>query len=88
MGVCTIRSMLFTVTHWYKYLYLLLNSFVVLFFKEFERSETAGTESSWFMWFKTEYELAKFERSLLEAWQELFQVCVSITQLPLFDLGL
>ncbi|XP_020626013.1 pleckstrin homology domain-containing family M member 2-like [Orbicella faveolata] len=40
----------------------------------FERSELAGTESSWFVWFKTEYELAKFERGLLQAWQELFQV--------------
>ncbi|XP_078373307.1 pleckstrin homology domain-containing family M member 2-like isoform X1 [Oculina patagonica] len=41
---------------------------------EFERSEIAGRESSWFVWFKTEYELAKFERALLEAWQELFQI--------------
>jgi len=41
---------------------------------EFERSELAGTESSWFIWFKTEYELAKFERALLEDWRDLFQV--------------
>lgn len=41
---------------------------------EFERSEAAVTESSWFVWFKTEYELAKFERALWEAWKELFQV--------------
>ncbi len=46
--------------------------------KEFERSEIAGRESSWFVWFKTEYELAKFERALLEAWQELFQVCMCV----------
>ena len=45
-------------------------------FKEFERSEIADTESSWFVWFKTEYELAKFEHALLEAWRELFQVCI------------
>lgn len=41
---------------------------------EFERNEMAGTESSWFVWFKTEYELAKFERALLDAWRVLFQV--------------
>lgn len=41
---------------------------------EFERNEYSATESSWFIWFKTEYELAKFERALLEAWRELFQI--------------
>lgn len=41
---------------------------------EFERNEFIATESSWFIWFKTEYELAKFERALLEAWRELFQI--------------
>lgn len=57
---------------------VLLNLYVVLSFKGFERSELAGTESSWFVWFKTEYELAKFERGLLQAWQELFQVCMGV----------
>lgn len=57
---------------------VLINLRVVLSFKGFERNELAGTESSWFVWFKTEYELAKFERGLLEAWQELFQVCMSV----------
>lgn len=56
---------------------VLLNLYVVLSLKGFERSEL-GTESSWFVWFKTEYELAKFERGLLQAWQELFQVCMSV----------
>ena len=56
---------------------VLLNLYAVLSFKGFEHSELAGTESSWFVWFKTEYELAKFERGLLQAWQELFQVCIS-----------
>lgn len=49
---------------------------------EFERSEVGGTESSWFISFRTEYELAKFERALLEAWKELFQV-----DLPFLVLG-
>lgn len=57
---------------------VVLNLYVVLSFKGFERSELAGTESSWFVWFKTEYELAKFERGLLQAWQELFQVSMSV----------
>lgn len=57
----------------------LLNLCVVLSFKGFERDELAHTESSWFVWFKTEYELAKFERSLFQAWRQLFQVC-SVTK--------
>ena len=32
---------------------VLLNLYAVLSFKGFERSELAGTESSWFVWFKT-----------------------------------
>jgi len=61
------------------------NLYVGLSFKGFERSELAGTESSWFVWFKTEYELAKFERGLLQAWQELFQVCVNVSCFTLGD---
>ena len=54
---------------------------MVLSFKGFERDELAHTESSWFVWFKTEYELAKFERGLFQAWHELFQVCsVTVTK--------
>lgn len=52
---------------------------MVLSFKGFERDELAHTESSWFVWFKTEYELAKFERGLFQAWHDLFQVC-SVTK--------
>ena len=52
-------------------------------FQKFENNEAIAMEGSWFLWFRAEHELGKFERAVAECWRELFQVgTCSCFQIP------